>query len=180
MPTNPFSGLTLKELMTSEQLLPANNLADLPNRDLALDNLGVSASLADLNTLDGMAVTATIALAAGSGTDEMDITVTVKNAAGATVAASHVLEMWISDADTGIGLTANDADADMTADTGAILKAHTAEKHWTIQTAATGIFVGVIADAQNPADLYVAVKKPLGAGIVVSDATAADSWEGGA
>jgi hypothetical protein len=191
--TNPANNVALKEAMSTEQLIPRNNLSDLPDRATAISNLGITASAAELSILDGATATAaeinlldgtlatvTIALTAGSGTDEMDITITAKDAAGATIAAVHNFEMWISDAATGAGLTANNADADMTADTGAIFSSLTAEKHWLIQTAATGIFVGVIADANNPADLYVCIKHPLTGRPIVSEATVAGSWEGGA
>lgn len=49
MPTNPASGLALAELMTSEQLIPANNLADLPSRSSAMVNLGLDATAAEIN-----------------------------------------------------------------------------------------------------------------------------------
>ena len=52
MPTNPANGLTLSELMTTEQLIPANNLADLPARATALVNLGVNSTASELNKLD--------------------------------------------------------------------------------------------------------------------------------
>lgn len=39
MPNNPHNGLTLQELMMSEQLIPANNLADIPSLATALSNL---------------------------------------------------------------------------------------------------------------------------------------------
>lgn len=53
MPNNPHNGLTLQELMMSEQLIPANNLADIPSLATALSNpvtrdLSVSAASAAL------------------------------------------------------------------------------------------------------------------------------------
>lgn len=62
MPTNPASGLALAELMTSEQLIPANNLADLPSRSSAMVNLGLDATAAEINR---NAVTSARLIAAG-------------------------------------------------------------------------------------------------------------------
>jgi hypothetical protein len=134
------------------------------------DNV-LTASLAELNALDGIASTVTVALTASTAANEMVITITAKDVAAATVAAVHQLEFWMSEATTGIGLTADAYSGDLVASTGAIHSAHTAKKHWSVVTAATGIFVGVLTDSAKPADQYVAIKKPLGAGIVVSAAS---------
>lgn len=177
MPTNPYSGLTLTEAMTDEALKPANNLSDLPTRATALSNLGLTATAAEANLLDGACSTVTIALAASATTDGMDITVTAKDAAGATLAAVHEFVMHASDAATGIGLTADAFSGDLTASAGAILGALTAKKAWVIQTAATGIFTATLVDSANPADVYIAVKRPIAAGMVVS-AVSGVNWEG--
>jgi hypothetical protein len=129
--------------------------------------------------ITALASTATIALAASSTTDGMDITITVKDAGGDTVAAVHALEFWMSEDDGGVGLTADTYSGDLTASTGAILSALTAKKHWTVATADTGIFAATLVDSANPADQYVAVKKPLGSGVVVSEVSGTN-WEGAA
>lgn len=122
-------------------------------------------------------LTATVAIAASSTTDGMDITVTVKDAEGNTVAGVHNLEMYMSEAATGIGITADTYSGDLTATTGAIISALTAKKHWSVVTAATGIFAATLVASANPADQYVVVKKPLGSGVVVS-AASGTNWEG--
>lgn len=138
---------------------------------------GVTAAAADLNSLNGIASTVTIGLAASATTDGMDITITAKDAAGNTVAAVHNLEIWMSEAATGIGLTADTYSGDLTASVGAILSAHTAKKHWSVVTAATGIFTATLVDSANPTDQYVAARKPLGGALVVS-AASGTSWQG--
>jgi hypothetical protein len=143
----------------------------------AAANTGTTASATELNVLDGIGVTVTVGLAASLTTDGMDITITVKDAAGSTVAAVHQLEFWISEATTGIGLTADSYSGDLTATVGSILSAHTAKKHWSVATAATGIFKATLVASANPADQYVAVKNPVGAGLVVS-AASGTNWEG--
>jgi len=118
-----------------------------------------------------------IALAASSTTDGMDITVTVQDAQGATIADVFTLDLWMSEASTGIGLTADTYSGTLTAGTGAILDTHTAKKHFVVQTAATGVFVGTLVDSANPADQYVAVRHPLTGRNVVS-AVSGTNWEG--
>jgi hypothetical protein len=123
-------------------------------------------------TLAGQPVT--IALAAGAA-NTMGITITVRDLAGAVVPAVHNLEIWMSEAATGIGLTADTYSGDLTATTGAILSAHTAKKHWSVVTAATGIFAASLVDTAKPADQYVVARRPAGAGVVVS-AASGTSW----
>jgi len=138
---------------------------------------GVTATAVELNVLDGIASTVTIGLAASATTDGMDITITAKDAAGNTVTGVHNLEIWMSEAATGIGLTADTYSGDLTASVGAILSAQTAKKHWSVVTASTGIFTATLVDSANPADQYVAVRKPLGGALVVS-AASGTNWQG--
>lgn len=137
----------------------------------------VTATAAELNVLDGIASTVTIGLAASATTDGMDITITMKDAAGNTITGVHNLEIWMSEAATGIALTGDAYSGDLTATAGAILSAHTAKKHWSVVTATTGIFSATLVDSANPADQYVVVRKPVGAGVVVS-AASGTNWEG--
>lgn len=123
-------------------------------------------------------VTFTVALAASVTTDGMDITITAKNGDGTTLAAPVGFEWWISEAATGIGLTADSYSGAVTAGTGAILTALTAKKHFLAVTAATGIFVATAVDSVNPTDQYVVVKQPDGK-LVVS-AVSGTNWEGAA
>ena len=122
----------------------------------------------------GVASTVTIALAAGA-TNSMDATITVKDGTGATVAAVHNLEMWMSGASTGIDLTSSSYSGSVTASTGKILTAITAKKHLMIQTAATGIAVINIVASAKPATEYVCVRSPSTSQPVVS-AASGTSW----
>lgn len=168
--TNPANGIALKERMTTEALKPANNLSDLPDRDQALTNLGVTASQTELNELDGIGVTVTVTAVAGAS-NVSTITVTVKDAAGATVAAVHHLRLYFSASAVGANVTSTSYSGTLVAGTGALIATHTAAKVFDIATAATGIFVGSLTDTAKTAD-YVAVVPPLGAVPVVSDAIA--------
>lgn len=173
--TNPASGIALKERMTTEALKPVNNGADIPDRDAFLDNLGVTAALADLNALAGLGVTVTVTAVAGAE-NVSTVTVTVKDAAGATVAAVHHLRLYFSASAVGATVTATDYSGSLVAGTGALIATHTAAKVFDIATAATGIFVGSLTDTAATAD-YVAVVPPLGGVPVVSAAIAYGAGE---
>lgn len=135
-------------------------------------NATVSAALPST----GYPYTYEIALAASATTDGMDITITAKDAAGATIADVFGFDWWISEAATGIGLTAESYSGTVTASVGAILTAFTAKKHFAAQTAATGIFTATAVASANPTDQYVVVQLPSG-DLVVS-AASGTSWEG--
>jgi hypothetical protein len=149
---------------------------------LLIDGTEVTASAAELNAgsgvASGQAVTFSIALAASVTTDGMDITITAKDANGATVARAVPFEWWISEDANGIGLTADAYSGTVTASVGAILTAITAKKHFKAITAASGIFTATAVASANPTDQYVIAAKPItGLGVVVS-AASGTSWEG--
>jgi hypothetical protein len=122
--------------------------------------------------------TVAVALAASATTDGMEVTLTVQDADGNTVAAVHNLEFWFSDATTGLGLTADAFSGALTCPSvGAILTALTAKKHAIVQTAATGICTLLIVDSANPTDVYACVRNPHSNQPVVSDASGTN-WEG--
>lgn len=119
----------------------------------------------------------TVALAASATTDGMDITITMKDSSGATVAAAHAIEFWMSENANCIGLTADTYSGTLTAGTGSILTAFTAKKHVSLVTAATGIAVLTLVDSANPADQYACVKNPWN-GLTVPSAVSGTNWEG--
>ena len=142
----------------------------------ALD--GLTATTAELNTLDGAIASASIVLSAGAATDEMDITITVQDAAGNTIADTHNLEVWITDDADALTLTATAASGALTAVDGGILSVLTAKKHIICVTPATGIINLSLVDSANTAGEYVVVKLPNGL-FSISAASVAGSYEGG-
>lgn len=116
------------------------------------------------------ASTFAITLAAGA-TNVMTVTVTAKDARGQTVAAVTPFEIWISEAATGIGLTADSYSGNVTATVGAFHTALTAKKHFLGVTAATGILTFTVTDTAEPADQYIVAKSPDGRGVIVSAAS---------
>ena len=118
----------------------------------------------------GIPSTVTIALAAGAA-NTMTITMTVKDAGGVTIAAVFMLEWWISEATTGIGLTADTYSGDVTTTTGTEYQEIVTKKHFTGLTNASGVLVASAVASAKPADQYIAVKNPATGKVIVSAAS---------
>lgn len=124
---------------------------------------------------DELNQTVTIALSTG-GADILTIDIAVVDGNGDAVAGAKMLDLYMSEAATGIGVTADDYSGDLVASTGAIISSVTAKKHWKIVTAADGTFSGDLTDTGVPVDQYAVVKEPIGSGVVVS--AISDMWVG--
>ncbi len=146
--------------------------------DLVVGSVNATTGTATLITKgDGFEpFTVDIALAASATTDGMDITITVEDADGNTMAGIYAFEVYMSEAATGIGLTGDTYSGDLTASVGGVAAVRTAKKAWLLQTAATGIFTGTLVDSANPADQYVVVVLPTGQRVV--SAASGTSWQG--
>jgi len=136
-----------------------------------------TATGAELNVLDDAAIDLTIGLAASTVTDGLEATITVKDGAGSAIDAVHALEVWISEASTGLGLTADSTGTVTVPNTGSLLTEYTDDKHFSILTAATGVAVVLLVDSNNPADQYICAKHPVTGKAVVS-AASGSNWEG--
>ena len=146
--------------------------------DLEIASTAITATAAELNLSDGAIATAVPVLSAGAATDEMDITITVADAAGATIADSHYLTVWITDDADALTITGTAASGALTAVDGGILSVLTAKKHVTCVTPATGIINLSLVDSANTADEFVCVLLPNGL-FSISAASVAGSYEGG-
>lgn len=176
VPTNPDSGLELVELMSSEALKPRNNLADLPSRSTALSNLGLTASSAELNVLDGIATNFTVTIAAGAA-NVCTITVTAKDAANATVVGLHEFVLTTSSAASGAGISTVAYSGTIAAVTGTIINTLIAKHQFICQTdPTTGTWVGSLTDTAKTEGETFVVKKPVGALCTVSAATVTASY----
>lgn len=138
----------------------------------------VTATAAELNLNDGAIATAVPVLTAGGATDEMDITITVKDASGTTIADSHYLTVWITDDADTLALTGTGASGALTAIDGAVLSVLTAKKHITCVTPATGIINLSLVDSANTAGEFVVVLLPNGL-FSISAASVSGSYQGG-
>jgi hypothetical protein len=121
-------------------------------------------------TLGGSEIPADVTFAVAAGAANVtEITITVKDVHGATLAGGRNLELWLSDAATGLGITGTAASGTVAAKaaSGTVLTAYTAKKHMSIQTLATGVFVLAITDTAKTG-FYVAVRHPLTGAPIVS------------
>lgn len=110
-----------------------------------------TATGAELNLLDNVVASVSFAVAAGTS-NKCVITGTIKDAAGATIAASRPLDLYISEAATGIGITADSYSTGASVTTGTALITFTADKAWRINTHTDGTFAVTITDTAKPAD----------------------------
>jgi len=102
----------------------------------------------------------TFAAAAG-GSNVAEVTITPRDAAGAALAGVRNIDVWLSDAATGAGITGTTASGTVTAKSGegTVLTAYTAKKHIAAQTKAAGTFVLEITDSAKTG-FYVCVRNP--------------------
>jgi predicted RecA/RadA family phage recombinase len=100
----------------------------------------------------GTPLTVSMAAAAG-GSNVTEVTVTVKDAAGNTVAAVHHLDLWLSDDVDGQGLTGTTASGAVAAKaaSGTDIVAYVAKKALRVQTLKTGVYILSITDTAKTA-----------------------------
>lgn len=146
--------------------------------DLVVGSVNTSTGTATLIPMNDAyePFTVTIGLAASATTNGMDITVTVKDADGNTMAGIYAFEMYMSEAATGIGITGDTYSGDLTASVGGISLERTAKKAWLVQTHTTGIFTATLVDLAKPTDQYVVVVLPSGQHVV--SAASGTNWQG--
>ena len=153
---------------------------------------GVTASAAELSILTGATVTTdelnilddtvedvSIVYTTGTNTDDIDVAITVLDAAGVAIDAVHKLEVFITDDDIGGVLTSTSASGALTATGGAVLSVLTAVKHLTVTTAATGILGLNLIDSANTAGERFCVVNPVNGKVIVGPSTVAGDYQGG-
>lgn len=157
--TNPANGCFIAEQMTDQKLIPANNLADLPARVTAMSNLTTH-----------KAVTYTVTAVAGAS-NASTVTVTAKDASGATVTGVRYFDLYTTSDAAGTTVSSTSYSGTLVASTGTIMATITAKHVFRCATDATGVFVGTLTDTAKTAD-FIAVPNPLTNGAVVSSAIA--------
>lgn len=127
---------------------------------LTLGGTPVTATAGELNRAAGGAHSVTFTPAAGS-TNVCEVTLQVKNAAGTNATGPFNLDIWLSDASTGIGLTATTASGAVAAkaSSGADLGTLTTKKALRVQTLANGSYILSITDSAKTG-FYVAAAIP--------------------
>jgi hypothetical protein len=107
-----------------------------------------------------IAVAASFSIAAG-GANVSEVTVQMQDSEGNDVSGVHHLDVWLSDAATGVGLTATSASGTVQAKSasGADIGTLTAKKALRIQTLADGSYILEITDTAKTG-FYVATQVP--------------------
>lgn len=129
----------------------------------------VTASAAELNK--SVAAPAGITFAADpAGADVCEVTCTVRDADGDTLEGVFNFDLWLSDAETGAGLTDTTASGTVTAKeaSGAVIGTLTDKKALRVQTLATGVFILEITDSSKTA-FYPAAQIPSTGATTVGD-----------
>lgn len=141
---------------------------------LQIAGAAVTASAAELNSgADGVGNSVTFAAAAGAA-NVSEVTITVKDGAGATVAAVHMVEIWLSDSATCAGLTATTASGAVAAKaaSGVDVDTHVAKKALLVQTLATGVYVLSITDTAKSLFFLCAAAPGTGKAVASAQLTA--------
>lgn len=164
------SGATLHNTASAATMLAQYSVADL---FVSLNGSGIGA-VYNLSGERSTGVLASVSWVVAAGAANIcTFTGTLKDAAGATIAASRPIQLYISEAATGIGITADAYSTGASITTGTQLVALTANKAWLINTHTDGTFRISITDTAKPADQYaVAIIGPTGQ-LSVSAASAA-------
>ena len=100
-------------------------------------------------------VTATLTPAAGAA-NVTNVTIQLKDGSGIALANAAVVDVWLSDAATGLGITGTAASGTPAPTTGTILGILTAKKAWRVVSNASGVIVLEITDTAKTG-FYVAV-----------------------
>lgn len=165
--TIAMSGVPAPVAKIIGEFIDAQQADDSELADLAAN---LTATGAELNTLDNVVASVSWAVTAGAA-NICIMTGTIKDAAGATIAAVRNLTVYISEAATGIGVTADSysTGAALSDGTGTALVAN---KVFLVQTGTDGVFAISITDTAKPADQYGVAILPNGS-MSISAASAA-------
>jgi hypothetical protein len=162
-----YVGKAINKLLgASENLVIADldKLSDVDASAAEIDALdGITSIVGELNLVDDMPANVTFAYAAGAA-NVAEVTITVVDSAGVAIAEAFVLDVYLSDAATGVGITGTSASGTVQAKaaSGADLAIVTAKKHLQVQTLATGIYILEITDVAKTAFYPCAVIPSIG------------------
>jgi len=135
---------------------------------------------ADIN-VNGRNVPSSLTFAIAQNTTQYgtEIEVSVCNSAGHVIPGPHVLDVWLSDAADGIGVTGTDPAGNITAkaNSGVVLGIMATKKAFRVVTAATGKFTLQIIDDVTPVLLYMAASLPSFGCMAVSRKTVAGDYK---
>lgn len=166
MAKHKYAGKAVAKLLNSNSALAVadlDKLADVDATAAEIDSLdGVTALVGEHNLADNMPASISFSYAAGAA-NISEVTMTVLDSAGAAIASPFILQVFLSDAATGAGLTSTSATGTVQAKSGDTdLAIVTAKKHLQVQTKATGIYILEITDTNKTAFYPCAVLPSIG------------------
>lgn len=115
--------------------------------------------------------------AAPGAANVTEVTITVRDGAGNAIAEVHALDVYLSDAATGAGLTATTASGTVTvkAGSGTVLGTHTTKKALRVLTDVAGVFVLEITDTAKTL-FYVCAVLAVSGRVIVSEQLATEDY----
>ena len=108
-----------------------------------------SGAATTLGVLAGVPAAIVVTHAAGAA-NIVNITFTVNDAAGVAIAKPAFIDVWLSDAATGLAITSHAADT-ITASTGSVWHVNTTAASLKVQTSAAGVATLVVTDTHKTA-----------------------------
>ena len=119
---------------------------------------GITSTVAELNLNDDLPASFTFAYASTGGSNVCEVSIQAKDAAGVAMTRACIVLIYLSDANTGVGVTGTTASGAVTAkaNSGTDMGAITAKKVLLAQTKADGTFVLSITDTSKTG-FYVCV-----------------------
>ena len=161
-----LAGKALKQLLQADDALVTADFNKLSS---------LTSSADEINVLDDIPADVSFAYAAGAA-NVSEVTITVLDAAGVAIAEPFSLDIWLSDAATGLALTGTSASGTVQAKSasGEDRSIETAKKHLRVQTLATGIYILEITDSAKTGFYPAAIipgtgKTAVGAAMVSGD-----------
>jgi hypothetical protein len=139
----------------------SKNLSDLDSVVTALTNLGITSTAAELNKLDGYAgstadlnassgqIASITVVAANAAANTIDVVITALDPDGVAIANPVILDVWISDASTGLGGSVHTHSTAPSFTVGEIVVAEIANDHWRALTTAAGTCTLRLVDTAN-------------------------------
>lgn len=116
----------------------------------------------NIATINGNSIPKSVSFTAAAGAANVcEVTIKVLDGSGTAIAAPFTLDIWLSDAATGAGLTATTASGAVAAKaaSGADFSTFVSKKALRVQTLATGIYILSITDTAKTG-FYVCAQLP--------------------
>jgi hypothetical protein len=154
----------------------ATHFKALDATTLYVNGTQVTSTAAELNRNDGAIASFSITYAAGAA-NVAEATITLKDAAGSTIAAARPFLVWLSDAATGVSPSGATTSGTVQAKSasGTVMGTLTAKQSLIVQSLATGVFILEITDTAKT-KFYVCASTLDGRAVTVGAQMATASY----